>query len=419
MSAFTAYVILAVCLLNLARLGIYLISSDIYTIRQSRLAKKRLHLPTISVVIPAYNEASSIVRALESLYYSNYPYGKYEIIVVNDGSTDATKQIIQDYQRSHKDRAKIRLINRPNGGKAAALNYALRRSVRTSLVMCLDADSFVHPEAIRNAVQYFRDRNTVALCSNVNIVEDGSMLALAQRIEYLMGHHMKKGQDLLGVNYIIGGVGSVFRKSALQSVNYYDTNTMTEDIDLTMKLIITKHRKQRLVYGADVVTYTEAVHTIRALITQRFRWKYGRSQTFFKNSQLFFSRQSNHRKRVSWGMLPYVLFQDFIFLFEPVLVYLVLFLAIQHGNISALASGIVFFVAFTIVNTWSSDHLSLKTKLRLSYYAPPMYLLIYLTSVADYAALVKSLILLPVIRKSLIKRHVTWRSPKRAAAITA
>ncbi len=139
------YCIIGLSLLNLIRMSAYLISSDIYTLSHARRNKsrRRWHYPTISVVVPAHNEEQTITRCLLSLHQSNYPISKLEVIVANDGSTDNTEAIVQQFRKDHKDGCQIRLLNRPNKGKAAALNYAMRRAVRHKIVMCLDSDSYL------------------------------------------------------------------------------------------------------------------------------------------------------------------------------------------------------------------------------------------------------------------------------------
>lgn len=412
-------IVLSMCLLNLIRLAAYLIGSDIYTLRNLKRQKTphRWHLPTVSIVVPAFNESNTIERCLGSLINSNYPTNKYEVIVANDGSTDNTAEIVRQFKKNHKSTCKIRLINRPNKGKATALNYVIRRCAKSSLIMCLDADSYLDTDALRKGAQHFRDRNVVATSANVNILEDGTLLALTQKIEYLMGYHMKKGQDAMGIDYIIGGIGSMFRRGMMKKVSYYDTNTMTEDIDLTMKIFVHKNANQRIAFASDCIAYTEAVHTLSALLRQRFRWKYGRAQTFMKHSWIFFSTDPNYSKRITWFMMPFVLFQDFISFFEPFIVVYFIYIGVRVSSLSFMTSGIFFFGSYILFNIWSSDHLSIWERLRLTYFAMPMYILIYLTETADYYALIKSLFLMPGLKRSIEQRHFTWSSPERHKAV--
>ena len=133
--------------------------------------------------------------------------------------------------------------------------------------MCLDGDSMLEPDAVAKSVAYFRDERVVATASNVNILPGGGLLGLVQRYEYLISYHMKKAHNIFNVEYIIGGIGSMFRRETLDEVGLYDTNTMTEDIDLTMKIIARKgNRNQRVVYAYDALTYTEAVPSFGSLV---------------------------------------------------------------------------------------------------------------------------------------------------------
>jgi biofilm PGA synthesis N-glycosyltransferase PgaC len=388
------------------------VSGDVFIMQQAKVRRQRsgrAHLPVVSVIIPAYNEELTIARALSSIWSNDYPAGKLEVIVVNDGSTDRTKETVQLFQQAHKDGCQIRLLNRPNKGKARAINYALKYCATGRLVMCLDADSTLAKNAIRNAAQYFKDRSLIALCGHVDVIEDGSIIALMQRLEYLAAFRLKSGQTQLGVNYIIPGTGSMFRRSLLQRVAYYEGNTLAEDFDLTIKIIDRKRRKEHIGYAP--------VHNWRDLLRQRFRWTYGIIQVFFKRSHLFFSRRPEHHKRLTWGMLPLVLLQDIAFLFSPLsLVYLVLNVWRLNGP-ETIGLGIIGFSLFLSISVWSTAHLSFKDKLRLSYYVPPAYLLIYMITLANYLALVKTVWLAPKLRTSLVRHHFTWRSPARKRAV--
>lgn len=400
-------------------MSVYMISGNLYTIKNviRQKKRKRWHLPKVSVLVPAYNEETTIARTLISLHKSDYPVSKMEVIVINDGSTDNTKEVVKKFKKDHKGRFKIRLINRPNKGKASALNYALRRCAKGSLIMCLDSDSYLEKRALRYAVQHFKDRNTVALSSNVNIVEDGTVLTFVQKFEYIVCYQMKKGQAQLGVEYIVGGIGSMFRRSMLQEVSFYDNNTVTEDIDLTMKIILNKDKKQKIAYASDSIVYTEAAHSLGDLMNQRFRWKYGRTQTFMKNSALFFSNRVNHSRRLSWFMLPFTILQDIFFFFEPLVLGYFAYLSVRYMDTSIYISAFIVLTAYLLFNIWDADHLKFRDRLRLTFYAPPMYLLMYVLSFAEYFALIKSLVLSHKLKSSLKMRNRTWNSPVRKGAI--
>jgi cellulose synthase/poly-beta-1,6-N-acetylglucosamine synthase-like glycosyltransferase len=280
-------------------MAFYLITSNIHIIveswqafwrKRSSVIPKSLYLPTVTVLIPAHNEELCIEATLASLCESVYPPSKLSITVINDGSTDDTANLVKKFIKNYHGNIRVRLLNQRNKGKAAALNRALRSYVKSTLVFCIDADSKVDPRAIRLMAQHFRDKRIIGASSNVNIIEDGTLLGLSQRFEYMMGYQMKRTETFCNIEYIIGGVGSMFRYKALRDVGLYDTNTQTEDIDLTMKLINKFGNKNvRLIHVAEALTYTQPVSTMKALVAQRLRWKYGRWQTFFKHGHLFFN----------------------------------------------------------------------------------------------------------------------------------
>lgn len=416
------YSVIILGVLNIIRMTVYMLGSDAYTmsrtLRVVRNKAKRAYRPTVSIVVPVHNEGMIIRRTMNSLAEIEYPAHKLEIIIVDDGSTDNTAQNVRNYIRTYKRRtgdvSRFRLVRQDNGGKADALNNAISNYAKHSLVMCLDGDSTIAPDGITKAVAYFRDRRTMALASNVNIMENGTILGLVQRFEYLISYQMKKAQTTYNFEYIIGGIGSMFRRSMLNRVALYDTNTMTEDIDLTMKIIARGNRKNRVVYGSDVLTYTEPVLSMKALISQRFRWKYGRMQTFLKNTRLFFNRKHIYSKQLTWFILPLALVQECMFLIEPLFITFILFASIYYGNPGILLVSCLIITVYIVFNILSSEHLPRREKIRLSFIAPTMYILMYIIAIVEYAALLKSLRRLHTLPQSIRTERTTWLSPQRS-----
>lgn len=413
--------LLGLSLYNVARIAVYMITSNLQTIRDMQRSagqKSTYYRPMISIVVPAHNEGEVIVRTLESLLASNYPKSRMEVIVANDGSTDNTAKLVRSFAARNRHQAKIRLVSRPNRGKAEALNHAIKRVATGQLIMCLDADSIVHKNCIRNSVQYFKDKQVMATASNVNIIENGTMLGLAQRFEYLFSHHFKKAHTYMNMEYIIGGVGSTFRRSVLKDVSFYDSNTLTEDIDLTMKIVSLGNKKNRVVFAADAITYTEPVQTYGALIKQRFRWKYGRLQTFFKNKELFFSRDSKYSLQLTWFLLPVTLLYEVAMVFEPFILGYIIYLCISNSDISTVFLASIIFTSILVLNIWASDHIGILERIRLTLYAPAMYILLYGLAFVEYSAVMRSVWKLPNLPSSLEAKRTTWKSPARNAQAT-
>jgi len=404
---------------NIIRMTLYLIGADIYSVQ--RTSKNRgargswVYEPTVTIVVPAHNESTVIEKTLACLISLEYPAEKLQVVIADDGSTDDTIAVVKRFRKQHKDGHKITIFEQTKGGKADALNNAIAAKATGRLIMCLDADSLIAPDGIRRAVQYFRDPKVVALASNVNIMSNGTLLGYIQRFEYLISYHMKKAQTVFNIEYIIGGIGSMFRHSMLRNIEYYDTNTMTEDIDLTMKILARGNKQHRVVYAADCLTYTEPVHSFKALIDQRFRWKYGRMQTFLKNTEMFFARDRKYTWRLTWIVLPFALLQELLFLLEPFIIAYILFVSVYYHDPSALAMAYVVITVYIWINVWSSNHLSIIERLKLSAGGMFMYALLYVLALVEYTALLQSLRRLRHLPKSLISERTSWVSPERSA----
>ncbi|MCL4357789.1 glycosyltransferase family 2 protein, partial [Patescibacteria group bacterium] len=212
-------IIIVICMVNLVRMGIYLVGSDLYNIKIKKVTNKNRSrfTPNVTVLVPARNEQHNIIQCLDSILSSKYPKCRLKVIIINDGSTDNTRDVVRSYiTKTNRDR--IRLIDQKNKGKAASLNYALKRYVKSPYVMCLDADSTLDKYAIYNEIQYFREKDVVAVAANVVINEQNTLLNLVQRFEYIISYSMKRAQNAYSIEYIIGGIGSMFRTKSLLQV---------------------------------------------------------------------------------------------------------------------------------------------------------------------------------------------------------
>lgn len=414
------YLIAGLSLLNFVRVLIMLIGSDIYDIkavirRHARNQRKYAYRPQITVVIPAYNEEMGVIRTVDSVLSNTYP--NKQIIVVDDGSKDRTLAMLHAHQRKH--RGQYTVVHQANAGKAAAINRAVSRWAKGSLVMVVDADSLLRADAIANMVEHFRDRRVIAAASNVKIIPTRALLGLAQRFEYLISYRMKRALTTTNMEYIVGGVGSTFRRSALVKTGLYDTDTMTEDIDLTVKLI--RHygnKKYKIHYAADAVAYTEHVLSFRSLVRQRFRWKYGRMQTLLKNQQLFFNRSAKYDKRLTWYQLPYAVVGELVLLCEPILVGYILFVVFRYADLTSMISVYIIVTAFVFFMLAGEETESVRSKLALALSLPLAYVLMYILTAAEFAALAQSL----RRHRQLLGRHMersSWDHVERSGGTVA
>lgn len=233
-------------------------------------------LPPISVIVPAYNESAVISDALEALTRLDYP--AYEIIVVDDGSTDNTGEVARRWEGTHGN-IEVRVITKQNGGKATALNTGIAQS-HNSFVMCMDADSAIEPWTLRAVMPHFKDAAIGAVAGNVKISNRSRMITRLQALEYIEGLNMpRRAQGFIAAVNIVPGPVGVFRMEALQDVGGYNTDTFAEDADLTLNLITAGWK---IVYEDRAVAWTQAPETWLDLIQQRYRWTRGILQALRK-----------------------------------------------------------------------------------------------------------------------------------------
>ena len=240
--------------------------------------------PTVTIIVPAYNEEAVIVPALRSLLELRYP--AYEVLVVDDGSSDGTFAAASTMAGRWGD-VTIRVVRKANGGKATALNHGIALATG-DYVLCMDADSRLAPGTLRAAMRHFADPRVGAVAGNVKVVNRGNLWTRLQALEYIEGLNMaRRAQGFLHVVNIVPGPIGVFRRDVLARVGGYDTDTFAEDADLTLKLLVDGWH---VVYEDHAIAWTEAPETLHDLIKQRYRWTRGILQAL--------------RKRSSWLLTP-------------------------------------------------------------------------------------------------------------------
>lgn len=238
-------------------------------------------LPPISILVPAYNEGIVLERALTSLMQLEYP--EYEVLVVDDGSTDNTLEIATQWE-GQRGPGHFRVITKPNGGKASALNAGIEHS-QHPLILCMDADSYLEPRALLNAARHFSDPSVGAVAGNVKVENRGRILTRLQALEYIEGLNMpRRAQGFISAVNIVPGPVGLFRREALEEVGGYDTDTFAEDADLTLKIMEVGWRAE---YEDQAIAWTEAPESWRDLTQQRYRWTRGILQAIRKRKGIY------------------------------------------------------------------------------------------------------------------------------------
>jgi cellulose synthase/poly-beta-1,6-N-acetylglucosamine synthase-like glycosyltransferase/peptidoglycan/xylan/chitin deacetylase (PgdA/CDA1 family) len=255
------------------------------------------YAPPVVVVVPAYNEAVGIERAVRSLATSDYP--DFEVVVVDDGSTDRTAEIVEGLGLE-----RVRVIRQENRGKAAALNTGIALSSQEVIVM-VDGDTVFEPDTIHRLVQPLADERVGAVSGNTKVGNRRGLLGRWQHIEYVIGFNLdRRMYEVLQCTPTVPGAIGAFRRDALVDVGGVSGATLAEDTDLTLAI----GRTGRLVlYAEDARAWTEAPSTIGDLWRQRYRWSYGTMQAVWKHKRAILSRDPRER-RIGRRALPYMIF---------------------------------------------------------------------------------------------------------------
>lgn len=257
-------------------------------------------LPFITIVVPAYNEGKIIQTAIRSLLEIDYPY--YEVLVVDDGSTDDT------YERARKmvnvtNKCVVTVLTKANGGKANALNTGMAYA-KGDFILNMDGDTRLSPNTLRDCIRHFDDPKIGAVAGNVKVVNRDNVITQLQALEYVEGLALlKKAQSYTRIVNIIPGPLGMFRKSALWQVRGYDDDTFAEDCDLTLKLIF---EGWHIIYEPKAIAWVETPSHMIDLLKQRYRWTRGILQAIKKHS---WGLWHPHKAGINGFMLWYMLFE--------------------------------------------------------------------------------------------------------------
>ncbi|MFE9632374.1 bifunctional polysaccharide deacetylase/glycosyltransferase family 2 protein [Streptomyces sp. NPDC006463] len=280
-----------------------------------------------SVIVPAYNESAGIEAAVRSLVASDH---QVEIIVVDDGSTDGTADIVEALRLPG-----VHVIRQRNAGKPAALNTGIAAATCNLLVM-VDGDTVFEPDAVRMIVQPFANRRVGAVSGNAKVVNRGGLLGRWQHIEYVVGFNLDRRLfDLAECMPTVPGAIGAFRREALLRVGGVSDTTLAEDTDLTMALC---RDGWRVVYEERAKAWTEAPASLGALWKQRYRWCYGTLQAMWKHRGAL-TQRGQAGKLGRRGLLYLLMFQVLLPLLAPVVDIVAVF-------------GLVFLDPLRIIGLW-------------------------------------------------------------------
>jgi len=239
--------------------------------------------PTVTIIVPCWNEQDTVSKTIHSLLNLDYPKNKLKIMIVDDGSTDKTWERVQKF----KNNPQIVLHTKENGGKYTALNYGLS-ALDTDLVGCLDADSYVHKDALKNIVTYFQDKETMAVVPSIKLWDPRGPLQLLQKIEYSFGIFTRKMFQYMKAVYITPGPFSIFRNTVFQKIGGYRHAHNTEDIEIALRM---QKFGYKITHAHNAFVYTVPPGTLPKLLKQRVRWSHGFIKNAMDYKDMFFTRK--------------------------------------------------------------------------------------------------------------------------------
>ncbi|MBI3675148.1 MAG: glycosyltransferase [Proteobacteria bacterium] len=277
------YCFIAAIWLGIGRL-LFLIGFGFWNKRKERAQAERPSQSgglIVSVIIPAFNEQSVIAETVKGILASTYR--DLEIIVVDDGSTDDTYGVLT---REFSNHPKIELLRIPNSGKANALNVGFARA-KGEVVVALDADTQFNRDTIARLVRWFDDPSVGAVAGNAKVGNRINMITRWQALEYIVAQNLeRRALAALGTLTVVPGAVGAWRKSALQELDGFRSDTVAEDQDLTIAM---QRAGYRVLFDSSAIAWTEAPATFRGLAKQRFRWAYGTLQCLWKYRGLTFN----------------------------------------------------------------------------------------------------------------------------------
>ena len=368
-----------------------MIPLSIYSKNKEEGIQTTPYTPLVSIIIPAYNEEKVIANTIESAIEINY--SNKDIIVVDDGSTDSTLEIIKKYEKQG-----VKILHKENGGKASALNLALNFT-KGEIVAILDADTLASRNSISEIVKVFQsEKNIAAVAGNIKVKNKNNWITWCQALEYVAGIQItRRAFDMFGAITIVPGALGSFRKSVLLEAGSYDKETIVEDFDTTIKIL----KSGVIVRGTTKsVAYTEAPNTLKDFCNQRKRWYRGNLQVVTKHRNALTNQRFGFLQKLAF---PYMIIAMVIL---PITGFFVLgsaIMAIIQGDGLFVLTSFGFFIAL--------QYLISAMAVRIDGDDPKMILYSVFFNLG-YKQLLDALLLHASI-VHLFKRKAKWTSAKR------
>ncbi|HET9281965.1 MAG TPA: glycosyltransferase [Candidatus Angelobacter sp.] len=374
--------------------------------------------PSVSVIIPAFNEEKVIEHTVRSVLASDYP--RLHIIVADDGSKDTTSDVVREKFSKEIAEGRVLLLTKPNAGKASALNEALKL-IEDEIYVGIDADTVIAPTAISILVKHFADPKVGAVAGNAKVGNRVNLWTRWQALEYITSQNFeRRALNVFGAVSVVPGAIGAWRVAAVKQAGGYPTDTVAEDADLTMSLL---EHGWRVVNEDRALAFTEAPTNARGLMRQRFRWSFGILQAVWKHGAAI-----RRRSRLGWIALPNIIifqillplvspFIDIMFLFG-ILEYLVTrYFHPESADPSSLERLAFYFVIFLAIDFVASA-LAFLLERRTEGTGEDAQLLLHLWLQRFSYRQLFSAVLAKTLKRAIDGKPFAWDKLERTAAVT-
>lgn len=278
-------------------LGISLMTLSIFDMpKEVAYKSNKRYEPTFSLIAPSHNEEPVIEKTIKTfLHVIDYPMSKKEFVIVNDGSTDKTAEVVMKYAGTIIDAEtgktkhipgkykNVILVNRPVGGKGKAFvnNDGIKYS-KGEIIFIIDADIQVDKNAFKIAGSHFSDKTVGAVSGYVFATKTHGLWNKFIICEYIIGQKLlRRGFNFLGIHYIIPGGCAIMRRSLVERVGDYTPDTLAEDTDFTWRIIT--ETKAKINFDPSIKVVADEPSTMLSLWNQRVRWARGNLEVTWKH----------------------------------------------------------------------------------------------------------------------------------------
>lgn len=288
--------------------------------KECELLRNDFYRPFVSILVPAKNEEKVIentILSLSKLQYSRSAHPNFEIIVIDDGSTDGTASILKNCQRKFD---MLKIVSRQEGvgnGKSSALNAGLRQA-RGEVIAVFDADTHVNPDFLLKSIPLLSHEKIVGVQGRVKLYNPNeNFVTRLQNDEFLIFNHLtQKGKHILGGVACLGGNGQLVKRDALEEVGGWNEESLTEDFDMTFRLLLHGYEVR---YAEHAILWQEAVHTWNHLFRQRLRWGQGLLTALFDfflpmlSAKMTWAQRTDGILTLTRILLPFWVIQGYLY----------------------------------------------------------------------------------------------------------